>query len=289
MDTNKKSMAETSSLQTNQLPRQFDYPLFTLSEKITAEQKHFFDTYGFLHFRQFITPETVKTILTEAERVQANWIENNVKMVNGVPIKYGTDLDGRRIVQRFAFLNHHSPMLSEFLKDPRFEALFELIGAPDCRVGVNEKDGLVFNHYINIDSSNYSQLGWHTDSLRDVFYGQKIMPMLNVGIHFDRSYTDNGGLRILPGTHNKGIKSILFGKRYLDNKPDKNEVGLNVEPGDLTIHDGRLWHRVAQSPYVGEKSRRRVMYVPIITGKVLERNQESKPKLYQRFMALTNK
>lgn len=282
-------MALNSKQPKDSLPRVFDYPLFTLSEKITPEQKHFFETYGFLHFRNFINEDTVKAFLAESERVQNEWIKNDVKMVNGVPIKYGTDVDGRKIVQRFAFLNHHSPLMAEFLRDPRFEALFELIGAPDCRVGVNEKDGLVFNHYINIDSSNYSQLGWHTDSLRDVFYGQKVMPMLNVGIHFDRSYTDNGGLRLLPGTHNKGLKSILFGKRYLDNKPDKNEIGLNVEPGDLTIHDGRLWHRVAQSPYIGEKSRRRVMYVPIITGKVLERNMESKPKLYQRFMALTNK
>lgn len=266
-----------------------DYPLFQLTEKLSREQKDFFEAYGFIHFRPFISEEMVNEILRESERVQREWIANDVKMINGVPIKYGVDVDGSRIVQRFAFLNQHSTLIANFLKDIRFVALFELIGAPDCRVGINEKDGLVLNHYINTNGSNYSQLGWHTDSLRDVFYGQKIMPMLNVGIHLDRSYTDNGGLRLLPGTHNKGIKTILFGKRYLDNKPDQNEIGLNVEPGDLTVHDGRLWHRVAQSPYIGEKSRRRVMYVPIVTGKKIERTQESKPKLYQRFMAFTNK
>jgi phytanoyl-CoA hydroxylase len=266
-----------------------EYPLFQLQDHLTGEQKQFFSEFGFLHFRPFISPKEVRIILSEAERVQQEWISNDVRMVNGVPIKFGWDVDGRKIVQRFAFLNHYSPWLEEFLKDKRFEALFELIGAPDCRIGVNEKDGLVFNHYINTEKSNYSQLGWHTDALRDIFYGHKIMPMLNVGIHLDRSYTDNGGLRLLPGTHNKGIKTILFEKMYLSNKPDENEIGLNVEPGDLTVHDGRLWHRVAQSPYLGEKSRRRVMYVPIITGKVIERNQESKPRLYQRFMSFTNK
>lgn len=273
-----------------QMPqRQAEYPLFNLTDKLTKEQKDFFEAYGFIHFRPFIDLEMVNKILAESERVQHEWIAKDVKMINGVPIKYGVDVDGKKIVQRFAFLNQHSALLASFLMDKRFEALFELIGAPDCRVGINEKDGLVFNHYINTQGSNYSQLGWHTDSLRDVFYGQKIMPMLNVGVHLDRSTTDNGGLRLLPGTHNKGIKSILFGKRYLDNKPDENEIGLNVEPGDLTIHDGRLWHRVAQSPYLGEKSRRRVMYVPIITGKVIDRTKETKPRLYQRFMAFTNK
>lgn len=270
-------------------PREFNYPLFTLGEKITDEQRRFFNDYGFLHFRPFISTEMVSAILKESERVQAEWIAEDRKLVHGVPVKYGKDIDGKKIVQRFAFLNQYSPLLADFLKDKRFEALFDLIGAPDCRIGINEKDGLVFNHYINTDQSNYTQLGWHTDSLRDVFYGQKIMPMLNVGVHLDRSYTDNGGLRLLPGTHNKGIKNILFGKRYLDNKPDENEVGLNVEPGDLTIHDGRLWHRVAQSPYVGETSRRRVMYIPIISGKVIQKTEESKPRLYQRFMAFTNK
>ncbi len=270
-------------------PKPFNYPLFELGDTLTFEQKSFFETNGFIHFRPFISKEMVSQIIQESERVQQEWIGKNVKLVNGVPVKYGFDINQEKIVQRFAFFNHHSPLVAEFLRDKRFQILLELVGTPDCRMGINEKDGLVFNHYINTKNSNYSQLGWHTDSLRDVFYGQRIMPMLNVGVHLDRSYTDNGGLRLLPGTHNKGIKTILFHKMYFDNKPDPNEVGLNVEPGDLTVHDGRLWHRVAQSPYEGEKSRRRVMYIPIIAGKVMEKNGASKPRLYQRFMTLTNK
>jgi ectoine hydroxylase-related dioxygenase (phytanoyl-CoA dioxygenase family) len=199
-------------------------------------------------------------------------------------------VDGKKIVQRFAFINQHSEKFADLLKDPRLKCLFELIGAADCRIGEAEKDGLVFNHYINTDESNYSQLGWHTDALRDIFQGQKIMPMLNVGIHLDNSTTDNGGLRIIPGTHNKGIGTMLFKKVYfISHKPDKKELGLNVEAGDLTVHDGRLWHRVARSPFTGEKSRRRVMYVPIITGKFVPRDQHSKPLLYQRLMSMTNK
>jgi ectoine hydroxylase-related dioxygenase (phytanoyl-CoA dioxygenase family) len=261
-----------------------------LESTLTPEQKEFFDTYGFLHFKNFVDKELVKEMLKESERIQEEWIREEKKMVNGVPIKYGTDVNGKKIVQRFAFLNKYSPIFDNFLKEPRLKALFELIGAPDSRIGENEKDGLVFNHYVNSSESNYSQLGWHTDALRDIFYGNKIMPMLNVGLHMDYSSTDNGGLRILPGTHNKGIRTLLFKKFYfLSHKADKSELGLNVEPGDLTVHDGRLWHRVAQSPHIGEKSRRRVMYVPIITGKFQPRGEESKPLFYQRLMSLTNK
>lgn len=263
------------------------YPKFTLGDKLTEEQKQFFETYGFIHFKSFVNSQTVSEMLKESERVQDRWIEEDRKMVNGVPIKFGRDVNGKRIVQRFAFLNQFSPLFEEFLKDTRLQSLFEFIGAPDSRIGVNERDGLVFNHYVNTENSNYTQLGWHTDALRDIFYGNKIMPMLNVGVHFDYSSPANGGLRILPGTHNKGIATLLFRKfYYLNSKADKKEFGLTVEPGDLTVHDGRIWHRVAQSPFVGEKSRRRVMYIPIVSGKYLPRDEKSKPLLYQRFAAL---
>jgi ectoine hydroxylase-related dioxygenase (phytanoyl-CoA dioxygenase family) len=266
------------------------YPVFTLGKELTKEQKEFFDQNGFIHFKRFIPKEAVEQLLSEAEKIQNDWVSKDLKMINGVPIKYGKDIDGKKIVQRFAFLNQQSPLFADILKDERLKALFEFIGQADCRIGDSEKDGLVFNHYINTDNSNYSQLGWHTDALRDIFQGQKVMPMLNVGIHLDNSTTDNGGLRIIPGTHNKGIGTLLFRKMYfISHKPDKKELGLNVEAGDLTVHDGRLWHRVARSPFVGEKSRRRVMYVPIITGKFIPRSENSKPLLYQRLISITNK
>jgi ectoine hydroxylase-related dioxygenase (phytanoyl-CoA dioxygenase family) len=269
---------------------QNQYPVFQLGEKLTDEQKTFFDKNGFIHFKNFIPKEKVNELLIEAENIQNDWVSKDYKAINGVPIKYGTDVDGKKIVQRFAFINQHSEKFANLLKDARLKGLFDLIGSEDCRIGETEKDGLVFNHYINTDESNFSQLGWHTDALRDIFQGQKIMPMLNVGIHLDNSTTDNGGLRIIPGTHNKGIRTMLFKKIYfISHKPDKKELGLNVEAGDLTVHDGRLWHRVARSPFTGEKSRRRVMYVPIVTGKFSPRDENSKPLLYQRLISITNK
>jgi ectoine hydroxylase-related dioxygenase (phytanoyl-CoA dioxygenase family) len=267
-----------------------EYPPFSLGDRLSAEHLEFFEKNGFIHFKNFISKDVVSQLLQEAAKIQEQWIREDVKSINGVPIKYGTDIDGKKIVQRFAFLNHHSDLFSNFLKDERLKSLFDFIADHECRIGENEKDGLVFNHYINTENSNYSQLGWHTDALRDIFYGQKVMPMLNVGIHLDNSSTDNGGLRIIPGTHNKGLATLLFKKVYfISHKADKQEVGLNVEAGDLTVHDGRLWHRVAQSPFIGEKSRRRVMYVPIICGKFIPKSENSKPMLYQRLMTLTNK
>jgi hypothetical protein len=264
-----------------------DYPRFTLGSRLTEEQREFFRQHGFLHFRPFLTPEQVQSILRASEEVQAQWLAEGVEKVNGVPIKYGKDVDGAPIVQRFAFASHYHPVLHELLQDPRFKSLFPLLEAPGGRVGENEKDGLVINHYVNVEGSEFSQMGWHTDSLRDVFYGKRIGPMLNVGVHLDGTPATNGGLRLLAGTHRQPLRDMLFRKKYYkDVGPDDQEIAVETEPGDLTVHDGRMWHRVARSPLVGEVSRRRVMYVPIISGKYEPKNAQSATPFYLRFLHL---
>lgn len=264
-----------------------DYPRFVLGNSLTAEQLAFFRENGFLHFRPFISRDRVQELLQASQQVQQQWLEEGITKVNGVPIKYGKDVDGSSIVQRFAFASHYSPVLHDFLQDPRFKALFPLLETQGGRVGENEKNGLVINHYVNVTGSEFSQMGWHTDSLRDVFYGKRIGPMLNVGVHLDGTPATNGGLRLLVGTHRQSLRDMLFRKKYYkDVSADDNEVAVETEPGDLTVHDGRMWHRVAQSPLIGEASRRRVMYIPIISGKYDPKHANSATPFYLRFLHL---
>jgi phytanoyl-CoA hydroxylase len=258
------------------------YQRFSLGAEITDEQHAFFNRNGFIHFKNFIEPETVHDIIRASKQVEENWIRNKIEKINGVPIKYGKDLDGAIIVQRFAFISQHHSLLSEFTLDPRFKTLLSLV--PGSRLGVDEKDGMVFNHYVNSEESSFTKMGWHTDGLRDIFQGTGLNPMLNVGIHLSNATTNSGGLRILPGTHKQSLYQVLFRKKYfLDHDIDENEVAITPKAGDVTIHDGRLWHRVAQSSVLGEESRRRVIYMPIIAGKYKPKNEDSPTALYQRF------
>ena len=257
-----------------------------LGDGITPEQRAFFNKNGFLHFPNFLGRDAVNSILRAIEEVQARWIAEGTNVVNGIPIKFGNDVDGKKIVQRFAFANQHHPVLAEVLRDPRMNALLELIG-PGARLGINEKDGLVVNHYVNTDASNFTQMGWHTDSIRDLFLGKKIMPMLNVGIHLDDQHPENGGLRLIPGTHTQGIWNMMFRKKYFkDTKADRDEVAFAIKAGDLTVHDGRCWHRVQRSSLIGEASRRRVMYIPIISGKYDPKKADSPTPIYHKFQHL---
>lgn len=263
-----------------------NYSRFVLGQTITNEQRQFFNEYGFIHFKNFITTNTVNNIISAANEVQQEWLANGTRKVNGVPIKFGADADGSPIVQRFAFINQHHPQLDALANDRRFRTLLQLAG-PEARLGTEEKDGMVFNHYINTSNSKFTQMGWHTDGLRDIFHGTRLNPMLNVGIHLNTLKPENGGLRILPGTHQQSIFKLLFRKRYfLDNNADEREIAIAPEAGDLTIHDGRLWHRVAQSAVQGEESRRRVIYIPIIGGKYAPKHVESPTAFYQRFAGI---
>ncbi|MBE7172611.1 MAG: phytanoyl-CoA dioxygenase family protein [Williamsia sp.] len=256
---------------------------FTFSNTLTPEQSRFFQTHGVLHFKGFVSPETVQLFIREINRVKEDFVSRNVTKVNGIPLKYGYESSGKPTIQRLAFASQFSSVLSEFLKDRRFTSLLPLLGDYQGRIGEHEKDGLVVNHYENTRFSSFKQLGWHTDSPRDLFLGSRIMPMLNVGLHLDDCPVENGGLRVLPGTHKQNLFSLFFKKKYfIDNKPDKNEVGFDIHAGDLTIHNGNVWHRVEQSPFTGEKSRRRVMYIPIITGEYSPKHAKSSTPFYHR-------
>ncbi|MES1218842.1 MAG: phytanoyl-CoA dioxygenase family protein, partial [Bacteroidota bacterium] len=106
-------------------------------------------------------------------------------------------------------------------------------------------------------------------------------------LHLDDCPKSNGGLRVLAGTHTQGLFKLFFKKKYfIDNTPDENETGFDIEAGDLTIHDGRIWHRVQQSPYTGERSRRRVMYIPVITGAYKPKHAQSATPFYHKLAQL---
>lgn len=263
------------------------YKVFTLDDQLSEEQIAHFSEHGFLHFRNFISRQQVQALIDASREVEQAWLAAQVRKVNGIPIKYGQDLDGQPIVQRFAFANLHHPLLKEFLYEPRFRLLFPLVGSPDTRIGHHEKDGMVINHYVHAPGSAYSRLGWHTDGLRDIFLGSRLNPLLNVGVHLSDLGIEHGGLRLLPGTHRQGLRQMLFRKRYFfDHETDPQEIAIVPAAGDLTVHDGRLWHRVAQSTVSGEASRRRVIYIPIIAGKYAPKNENSPTPIYQRFAKL---
>jgi hypothetical protein len=230
-------------------------PDFTLGSTLSEEQRAFFDAHGFIRFRGVASHEEIDGLLAALAALEAELLAEGRQKVLGTPLRFGSDPSGAPFIQRFAFASHYSPAISAFVRDPRFDAVRLFIGET-ARLGEVEKDGVVVNHWINEVGSRYRALGWHTDGL---------------------------GVRLLPGTHTQGFFGMLLRKVYfLDNRPDPGEVALTARKGDLTIHDGRLWHRTAQATVTGAASRRRNLYMPYIAGPFSPKTEQTRTPLYHR-------
>jgi phytanoyl-CoA hydroxylase len=262
-----------------------DLPLshrFILGSAITPVQAAFLDLHGFLVFAQVANAQEVAAILTSVDEVQERFLREGRVKAYGVPIWVGRDHEDKPYIQRFAFLSMYAGAVRDFVTSDRFEPVRTLIGQ-DARIGHDERDGVVFNRYMRTKGSLRPGLGWHTDGLRSIFYGHLPGPMLNVGLHFERLTAPEGGLRLIPGSHKQGLRGFLLEKLYfVDHRPDAREVAVETWPGDLTVHDGRMWHRVQASPHVGLKSRRHSMYVPYVTGRYEPKSEDSPTVSYMR-------
>ena len=256
---------------------------FLLRDTITPIQFAFLQEHGFLVYARVAAVEEVEAVLSEMDRVERKLIDEGIDRVHGVPVWFGTGPEGQKWLQRMGFSSVHSPWLESFVTDTRFEPIRRLIGE-NARIGTMEKDGVVYNRYINLPGSLRPDLAWHTDALRDVFYnGEMPGPMLNVGRHFDRIKPEDGGLRLLPGTHTQSAWSTLFAKvHFVTNDDDPREIMVETWPGDLTVHDGRMWHRVKSSPFTGPRSLRRSMYVPYVVDDYAPKDADAKTNTYMR-------
>ncbi|WP_437280451.1 phytanoyl-CoA dioxygenase family protein [Sorangium sp. So ce375] len=261
-------------------------PDFELGGALTAEQRDFLDAHGFIRFRGFADRGAVRALVEEVEAVDRRLVGEGRTHINGVPLLLGTRKDGSRYIQRMVFASLFGERLSAFLRDPRLGAILDVAG-PGYRIAERERDGLVVNHYRHEEGSTYQRLGWHTDSLRDIFYLEKPRRYLNVGFYLDDSPLSKGGVRLIPSSHRQGLFEMMTRKAYfLDHRPDPDEYALEASAGDLTIHDGRIWHRVAQATATGDASQRRVMYLPLMSGPRKEKHEGSPTPLYFRLKRL---
>lgn len=262
-DTSSQALSDPALPRAN---RVIAIPDIRLGDRLTVEHVDFFETYGFIRFKRFASRETAASLYAAFNALTADLVAAGTSVINGVPLIKGRRDDGTDFFGRIPFVSLQRTEFREFLGDPRFQAIIDDL-APGSRIGHDERDGLVVNRFRNHAGAKYKNLGWHTDSLRDLAYLEKPRRYLNVGFSLTDSPTRVGGLRVLPCTHNQSIASMLTTKaHFFDMTPDPNELAITTEAGDLTLHDGRLWHRTALAQVTGDASERCVMYLPIMDG-----------------------
>ena len=203
--------------------------------KITANQKDFFETFGFLVFRRLLAEDEVAMMLRESNEIMVE--------ARGVDAFDGKK---RQAVQPFF---ERRPFLHSLIVDPRILAIAEGLLGEDIFLDVTE------------GNLHVGDTPWHGGG-----EDSEILPHVKIAFYLEPLTRETGALRFIPGSHKGEFSERLsrIGERIED--PDERVWGVRpdevppyaveTEPGDVVAfkentyhgafggHDGRHQHAI---------------------------------------------
>jgi len=118
--------------------------------------------------------------------------------------------------------------------------------------------GLWSSHFISKEPFKGRQTPWHEDSTYWKGRLSSFDKIITVWLALDRSWEENGCMRVIPGTHRDGFseyedvdsKNNLFATQ-IKSVDDSKAVYFELEPGECSLHDSRIIHgaKANTSPY----------------------------------------
>lgn len=189
---------------------------------LTDEQKRYYDTFGFLVFKQAFSP-------TETEEISRLFDDVMTEF------RYGKPFPGEKR-QMMLSLVEQRPGLSALLEDDRVYSVVEdLMGLDFVWIA---GDG---NLYVG-DTS------WHAD------LGNRVMgyPVVKAAMYLDPVRVDAGCLRVIPGSHKDPLSAACMALYKHRQDPPAYPFGvtgdrvpyfaLESDPGDLVFFSQHLFH-----------------------------------------------
>ncbi|OXS58974.1 phytanoyl-CoA dioxygenase [Cohnella sp. CIP 111063] len=114
------------------------------------------------------------------------------------------------------------------------------------------------SHFICKDPYVGRATPWHEDSAYWNGRFDKYDKIVTVWLAIDRSFKDNGCMRVIPGTHHNGFSqyenvdmSVNTFHAQIKDIDESKAVYFELEPGECSLHDSRIIHGAAAntSPY----------------------------------------
>jgi hypothetical protein len=166
---------------------------------------------------------------------------------------WATLTDGSRTCVRLQEFVEHSPTTARILSSERWDQLRTLLGGADTLVRA-PVEGRIIEALIKPVGvmSGPSDLSFH----RDCHLGRHAYKCatLTIGVSLSASGEQNGGLRVIAGSHRVAMPVEIARTR-----PYLPVVALDTDKGDLTVHLSCTLHE-ATAPKTAE---RRVMYTDL--------------------------
>ena len=180
--------------------------------QLTAQQLNHFETFGFLVFRKLLSPDETRQYSAQFTAGLDDWLD---APFDGTAGHYAS------------LMEEVSPFISGLADDPRFADVAEqLLGKESLAIAV---DG---NYLVG-------NTGWHPDTASLDYKGVKFC------IYPDRLDRHTGALRVIPGSHQEPLHSMIVGDSVKEYGLAPDELPAHVfdsEPVDVLAFNVGLWH-----------------------------------------------
>jgi Phytanoyl-CoA dioxygenase (PhyH) len=208
---------------------------------------------GFVHIRGVFDETEVATLRAETERLRAA-----ARPTDGRSW-WAKDSTGADVCCRLIYATLSSEVVADFVDDERFPRLAALGGA-EVRPAPDRLDGVSVVVKSPSIVEGLSDLPWHRDC---GLGGHPVLcPTVLIGVQLDAANAGSGQLRYLAGSH------LTTGSLPAPGEESLPIVGIDADPGDVTVHFGHVLH-VAPPPESAGPGRR-TMYVSYFNPAVFD-------------------
>ncbi len=196
--------------------------------ELTAAQRRYFDTFGFLHLPALFEKEA-RELDAAFEEVFANAEHKRLEVFE--PVHFGE----RRLILP-VFIDKH-PRLAVLRDDPRIVGIVRSLIGADSEYA--ESDGNLF----------FCDSSWHIDS-----YGAPVDRFhIKLSFYLDPQDTASGAIRLIPGSnHYQDEYALTLRQAFSDAERLSRELGIEPQevpsweieskPGDLLVWNYRTIH-----------------------------------------------
>jgi len=209
---------------------------------LTEQQKHEFETFGFLLLKDFIPSDEMQPLIDAFD-------ETMTKANGGVPWQRA---EGNHYV--VPFYRHNPAVYHRLLDDERISEVVEDLLGED------------FVFHAAAGHHRWGGTGWHHDSLPP-----EGLTHLKVVFYLQPVRADTGCLRVLPGSHFPPLRermerwyelhgaTIGSAAKESDTIAWPAAIALESDPGDAVIFNTKIYHGA-----IGDGADRRAIYINYI-------------------------
>ncbi|WP_165189274.1 phytanoyl-CoA dioxygenase family protein [Caulobacter soli] len=212
-----------------------------------ADIAHFLREAGYLHLKGWLNPADLARISADMDRALPHYSEGDGKSW------WATLKDGARCCVRLQDFVDHSPTTAAILSGPTWDRLRRIVAGQDVLAEVPVEGRVIEALFKPLGvASGPSDVSFH----RDCHLGRHayVCSRLTIGIPLTATPGDNGGLRVVAGSHR-----VAMPVEIAKTRPYLPVVALCAQAGDLTVHLSCTLHE-ATPPVFAE---RQVMYTEI--------------------------